>query len=243
MNRIRPLASLFALSLTLSSTYAATEYEGDVPAEVVQQVIGAAFGGNARLYSDAPPGFPPFELPRGLSFLVGVDQGWSQRVILRSEVDYQASIALAYGALLDAGWQLVPRPGSQPPTSGFIAPMQSSPQTQLCHDEYGLLEVSTQSASATMYVNMNRNVQQGVQPQTCAQVLAGMQPMPQNMPPDVVLRQQQYQQLQQHLPRLELPDADGMSAPRGGYGGGGGSGGDWEVRAMLSSDWSMRRIY
>jgi len=90
---------------------------------------------------------------------------------------------------------------------------------------------------------LSRNVQQGMQAQTCAQIIAGMQPMPQNLPPEVMLRQQQRVELQQLLPRLELPNTDGMSAPRGGYGGGGSSGNGWEVRATLSGNWTMRRLY
>jgi hypothetical protein len=46
-----------------------------------------------------------------------------------------------------------------------------------------------------------------------------------------------------YVPRLELPNGDGMTAPRGGYGGGGGSDREWEVRTDLSGDWNMRRVY
>jgi hypothetical protein len=231
MQRISPLFSLLILS---SSTFAATAFDDDVPAEVVEQVLGAMFGSQVQLYSDVPDGFPPFEMPRDMSILASVDQGYSQRVILKSQFDPQAATALAYGALLDSGWQLIPMPGMQMPQTGFINQFQPVPQTQLCHDDYGMMQVSAQGGPGVTYVNMTRNiVPPGAQmTMGCAQI---NQPRDPPMP-DV------YRVMQEQMPRLVLPNTGGMSSS-GGYGGGGGGPNDWEARANVNGPWDLARVY
>lgn len=94
---------LVAFALGPLTAFAATEFDGDIPAEVFRQVVGSIFGAPPRLYSDLPDSFPPFEMPRDMRLVASVDQGYTQRVILKSGFDTQAALALAYGALLDAG--------------------------------------------------------------------------------------------------------------------------------------------
>ncbi len=233
------------LALTAQPALAATAFDDEVPTEVVNQVLGAMFGGQAHLYSDLPEGFPPFALPEDMTVLAGVDQGWSQRVILKSPFDYQAAIALAYRALMDAGWQLVPRPGTQMQQAGFINPQQPSPQTQLCHNEHGFMDVSIQSDVAATYVNLVRNVPQpGMPVPSCEPETAAANAL---IPPEVQQRMQQQMQqqmqLQEFMPRLVLPRVTEMTSPMGGYGGGPSSQNDWEVRATLSGTWSLEQVF
>lgn len=230
MNHFRPLLAAFALSPF--AAIAATEFDGDVPAEVVQQVVGAMFGGQLSLYADLPDGFPPFEMPRDMTLLASVDQGYSQRVILKSQFDQQAATALAYAALLDSGWNLVPMPGMQPSQTGFINPYQPVPPTQLCHDEHGMMQVSAQMGSGITYVNLTRNITPpGVVAQIC-----NPQPQPVDPPlPDA------YRLLQEQMPRLELPSGGGMSSS-GGYSTGSGPN-ESEVRAQMNGPWDIARAF
>lgn len=229
MKRISPLFPLLVLS---SSTFAATAFDDNVPAEVIEQVMGAMFGSQVRLYSDVPDGFPPFEMPRDMTLLASVDQGYSQRVILKSQFDPQAASALAYGALLDSGWDLIQMPGMQMPQTGFINQFQPTPQTQLCHDDFGMMQVSAQGGPGVTYVNMTRNiVPPGAPMQGCAQI---NQPRDPPMP-DV------YRLMQEQMPRLVMPTTDGMSYSGGGNGGGGPN--EWEARASVSGPWDIARVY
>jgi hypothetical protein len=225
--------SLFPLLFLSSSTFAATAFDDNVPAEVVEQVMGAMFGPQVRLYADVPDGFPPFEMPRDMTILASVDQGYSQRVILKSQFDPQAATALAYGALLDSGWDLIQMPGMQVPQTGFINQFQPTPQTQLCHDDFGMMQVSATGGPGVTYVNMTRNiVPPGAQMQSCVQIT-----QPRDPPmPDV------YRLMQEQMPRLVLPTTGGMSAS-GGYGGGGGGPNEWEARATLNGPWDLARVY
>ncbi|MGV3590926.1 MAG: hypothetical protein ACO1PZ_04500 [Gammaproteobacteria bacterium] len=232
MNHLRPLLALFAAAQFASSAFAATEFDGDVPAEVVQQVVGAMFGGQLRLYSDLPEGFPAFEMPRDMTLLASVDQGYSQRVILKTRFDQQAATALAYGALLDAGWELVSMPGMQPPQTGFINPYQPVPPTQLCHDDHGMIQVSAQMGSGATYVNLVRNIPPpGMPAPDC-------NPQPPAVDPQMP---EAYRFLQEQMPRLELPNGGGMTSS-GGYGGGSGPN-DWETRAQLNGPWDIARAF
>ncbi|MES2624743.1 MAG: hypothetical protein V4628_05665 [Pseudomonadota bacterium] len=234
---------LFTLLVIVGqSSIAATAFEDSVPAEVVNQVIGAAFGGQARLYTDLPEGFPAFALPDGMTILVGVDQGWSQRVILKSRFDYQAAIALAYGALLEAGWQLVPRPGTQMQQAGFINPQQPSPQTQLCHTEHGVMEVSIQSGSDSTYVNLMRNVTQPGMPVPDCNPQSSMDALVERAP-QIPAQVQLQVQLQEFMPRLVLPRTTEMTTLMGGFGGGGGSINETETRAVLSGGWNLGQVF
>lgn len=240
------LSSVLGLFVVATSLQAATPFDGDVPVEVVSQVLGALQGGQAQLFEDAPAGFPPFELPNGMSMVAGIDQGYQQIVILKSRFDWQAANALAYGMLLDAGWQLVPMPGMQMPQTGFIDPYQPVPQTQLCHDQYGTMQINGQSGLGATYMNLRRNVPpQGMPVSPCdgqQQAMGGAQSPA--MQQQMLQRLQQQQQMQQYVPRLVMPNTDGMSAPMGGgNAGGGGSQNEWEVRAVLSGSWNLRRVY
>lgn len=230
MKRSLLLPAVLPAVLAAAHTFAAAEFDADVPREVVEQVMGAMFGSQFRLYRDLPDGFPAFAMPRDMTLIASVDQGYSQRVILKSQFDPQAATALAYGALLDSGWDLVPMPGMQQPQTGFINPFQPVPPTQLCHDEHGVMQVSAQVGSGATYVNMTRNiVPPGVQMPGC-----GPQ-QPVDPMPDM------YRQLQDQMPRLQLPSTGGMSSS-GGYGGSGGPN-EWEVRATMNGPWELERAY
>ncbi|HEY0963015.1 MAG TPA: hypothetical protein VGE69_11730 [Pseudomonadales bacterium] len=234
MKHTRPLVVLFALCPLATGAIAATEFDGDVPAEVVQQVVGPMLGGQLRLYSDLPDGFPPFEVPRDMTLLASVDQGYSQRVILKSQFDQQAATALAYGALLDSGWELVSVPGMQPPQTGFINPSQPVPPTQLCHDAHGMVQVTAQVGSGTTYVTLTRIITPpGMQAQS-----PDCNPQPVAVDPSMP---EPYRFLQAQMPRLELPTGGGMSSS-GGYGDSGGPN-DWEARAQVNGPWDIARAF
>lgn len=235
MNGLKLRSLALFISIAMPSAYAATEFEDSIPAEVVTQVFGAMFGGQLRLYADVIDGFPPFEMPRDMTVLASVDQGYMQRVILKSGFDPQAATALAYGALLDSGWELIPTPGMQQPQTGFINPYQPVPQTQLCHAEHGMMQVSAQVGLGTTYVNLSRNITPpGVPAPGCAPAQARVVDPPMDNNP--------YLLLQQEMPRLVLPNTAGMTS-NGGYGGGGGGPNEWETRAMLNGDWDIERVY
>lgn len=237
MKRSLVVIPLFALSTAFPPTYAA-DFGDSIPTAIAEQLIGSMNGGEAHLAAGIMAGFPPFEIPQGMSVLASLDQGYTQRVILTSRFDSQAASALAYGALIASGWQLIAGYGNPQPQTGFISPNQPVGQTQLCHPQYGMMNVMTTGGLEATYVHVSRNLlPPGAPPQVCSADPAAQQ--------EAIVRRGRVDPssgLLQYVPRLVMPDGDGMSAPPG-YGGGGGGGNEWESRTTLSGSWDMKRIF
>ena len=238
MKRSLVVIPLFVVSTTFTSAFAA-DFGDSIPTAVAERLISSINGGEAHLSAGIMAGFPPFELPQGMSVLASLDQGYTQRVILTSRFDTQAASALAYGALIASGWQLIPGYGNPQPQTGFINPSQPIGQTQLCHPQYGMMNVMTNGGLDATYVHISRNVlPPGAPPQVC-----DADPVAQQQQAFIEQRQRDpYNGLLQYVPRLVMPNSDGMSAPPG-YGGGGGGLNEWETRTTLKGSWDIKRVF
>lgn len=241
LNKVVPA---MILPLVSPALVADTEFGDTVPREVVMQFVGGnPLAAPGRLYSDILADFPDFEVPDGFSVLASADQGYSQRVILRTELDEMEASAAVGDALTDAGWSLVPEFGQPgPPQTGFIGVNSMPRYQQFCHDDLGNITVSVVQGAAPRYVNLNRatQVNMGNQP-TCAQRL---DPGYQQFGPPGFGRQG----LSQYVPRLVMPMASATAAnqPRldavSFASGGGGGSNDYESRGSLQSDMGIDDI-
>jgi hypothetical protein len=237
LNKVVPV--LLPLSCISPTLLADTEFEDSVPLEVVMQFIGGnpLSGTQGSLYSDILADFPAFELPNGFSVLASADQGYLQRVILRTEADTaEAQDALA-AALTGAGWSLLPDPAARgQPQTGFVIGGATPPMyQQFCHDRLGNITASIMQGDAVRYAHLTRSTSpnQGNQP-TCAQRL---DPGYQQFGPPGFGRQN----LSQYVPRLVMPTASTANNPQRVIdemiisSGGGGGGNDFESRGTLRS--------
>jgi hypothetical protein len=241
MKSLKVAPALLTLALAAHVAVAATEFEGSVPVDVALQFIGNPLGGQGKLYSDILDGFPPFTVPPGLTVIASADMGYLHRVILRSTLDAAAALDATTTALTAAGWSVVPQPGMGAAQVGFVSATPMPQYQQLCHDDLGMMTLSTSSGTGASYVNLNRNVNvpgMGQQP-SCAQLLdpasqGGLDPRAMAM---------SGRMLSQYVPRLLMPQANNStSAPYFGGGGGGGGMNDWEARGTLTSDWNIDEV-
>lgn len=237
--------AMFALSLLSAALPAATEFDDSVPLDLVKIFLGNPGFGEPNLYVDILDGFPPFAVPAGFEVLGSADLVFSQRVVLRTALDEAEARAALQAAFVTAGWQEMDVSGFvMQQQTGFISPVPPNfprQQFQLCHNQYGNLQVGIGTGSAGRLVNLTR----GVQPQgnfnqpTCEEQMQMMQGTFQG-------RIGRQQGVAQYVPRLELPSQAANAVPRAyGFfgGGGGGSGNDYETRGSLQSDRSINEIH
>lgn len=227
MNGLKVLSPLLILSAVSHPVHAATEFEDSVPIEVVNQLLGSGFGQQARIYQDILDGFPPFALPVDMMVLASIDQGFAQRVILKTDRAMDESATAAYGAFVAEGWIELQIPGPARQQTGFVSAQQPVVPRQLCHDAFGMMSIGISEVDGARYVNLMRSGMQpgGMMNFSCEQVSSQGQRSP-------------GMSMMQYVPRLVMPASTGAPSPMGFFsgGGGGGSGNDWETRGSLNSD-------
>ena len=231
MNRI-PLLLLSLFGLAACAT------PESVPRDTIPRQLAEDLA-NGQLSLDLPSGFPEFTMPDGVSVAGSLDRGFSSQVILRAELEEEELEQAVRSAFLDDGWvELEPFPNRG--ATGFITNVGPGfpglPRNQLCHDRYGILNLSRRAAEGIynrLSLDWNRNAigpgQMNCEQQN--QQRRGQQAM---MP----IRQD----LGQYMPILELPAADSGARFQPFGGGMGGSGGDLTARSPLVIDWPLRRI-
>ncbi|MDY6983657.1 MAG: hypothetical protein SV422_11260 [Pseudomonadota bacterium] len=227
------------LALTLASTplVADTEFGEDVPREVVEQLVGSAFGGEAKLYSDIFDDFPSFTLPAGFAVLASTDQGMQQRVILRTSLDAAEAREPVVAALVAEGWMQMPAYGAGAPSTGFISTTTPAMLSlQLCNDALGRMSVTVNDGGDGRYVNLARVALAafGGSRRSCAEEaeMITRGPGPFRAGVDGV---------SQYLPSLVMPESDvaaGRQPAIFSSGGGGGSSNDFETRGFLAITWT-----
>ncbi len=126
---------LFAAALVSAAPlHAATEFPGGlVPMDVVREFTGGT------LYASLPDGFPPVSVPAGLDLrlLGSTSDTYGQKVVLRTALSREELFDALRPALLAQGWVDV-----SSTTSTIVY------QLRVCHDEYGTLYISVNSANA-----------------------------------------------------------------------------------------------
>ncbi|MDT8397508.1 MAG: hypothetical protein RQ899_02710 [Pseudomonadales bacterium] len=235
------LAMFFGLTPTVP---VAAEFEDGVPLDLIKALLSNAIpGGEVKLSAGILEGFPSFTLPDDFEVLGSLDQGYSQRVALRTSLDEQAAIAAIQDALGAVGWQVMEvfNPGSM--QGGFVS--SASPPlipAQLCHDRFGSLRLGVNEGETGRLVSLTHsNVQSlgSFDQGSCAEQAARIQQSLMLMGRSGV---------SQYAPRLVLPRPEGLPGgsspiPMIMGGGGGGSNRDWESRAVLTATLSITQVY
>ncbi len=154
------LHSLFPLLILSSSTFAATEFDDNVPAESSSKGMGAMFGQQVRRpYSEAPDGFPAFrdDAQGQRRRFSPCRPGRHRSVILKSQFDRRPlpRWLTARCSLDSLGADPDARRSCRKPGSSITS---ARAQTQLCHDDFGMMQVSAQRVLALAAMAMTRNI-------------------------------------------------------------------------------------
>lgn len=229
MNHSKCLCALAGAVLAVPAV-AETEIEDSLPIDLARLFVGSAFG-EARFYSDILDDFPDFTVPEDFEVRGSLDQGYSQRVVLRTSLQQEAAEEAITAAFAENGWRPLDLPEAGPgPQVGFVSDQMPTRPLQLCHDALGTIGVSLSAAGEGRLVSLSRSIVQPV-PQTCEEQEA---------------RRGFFRPgagLAEYMPRLVMPEQeDGRDRPFMG-GGGGGSSNDWESRASIAIDWSADRLF
>jgi hypothetical protein len=236
------LSPLLLLAAATQPAQAATEFGDMVPTEIVELFLGNPLTGGAALYSDIMDDFPPLTIPAGFTVLASADQGYSQRVVLRTTLDEESATSALGAMFAAAGYQQIERQGMLRPDAGFVTSDRpvTLPQ-QYCSDEHGMMLVSVESgANAQRQVDLTRSVPMaGQYMPSCAEIGGNA-----NQALAARALGGGGMELAQYLPRLVLPATNGSRRPSPFMGGGGGgSGNDWETRSALVSEWSLEEVF
>lgn len=241
--KITRIGNIWLMILALMQaglTQAATEFEDNVPEELVRVLLNSGFAQDVGLYQDIMADFPAFVLPDSFTVLGSLDQGFVQRVILETENNReQAGIAI-FDALSANGWLELPQPDMLQSTRGFVPSGRNTPTftRSLCHDDLGNINVSVQEKDDRNLVSLTRTnmaMINGIQPNCRDQVeqrtQGGMLGMG-RMTGGVMA----------HLPTLEMPESEGVNMAPIGLMQGGGSNSDWETRSNINIDWEIAAL-
>lgn len=241
--RVAQVAPLL-LALAAAPLPAATEFEDSVPVELAKLFLGNPGIGEATLYRDVMDDFPPFTVPAAFEVLGSLDQVYLQRVILRTDLDADAATAALTAAFTANGWQLIDLANfGAGQRGGFVSAAQPQLPVQICHDDYGMLQVQVSTSADGKFVNLNRsragmmggsgNVDASMSP--CDPARFGMMgPMGPGARGGVIA----------HMPTLVVPEAgDALRSMPSIRGGGGGSPNDWESSTPLASELSLQQLY
>jgi hypothetical protein len=235
MHKFRNTLSLFLLLIT-GTPFAATEFDGDVPVEIVRQMV------SGDIYADLPEDFPELEIPADLVVSGSVRSDYSSLAIFTTTLSAgDGSMALA-SSLNRAGWLQLPQIEYQPPQNGFIRPdaelQDFSRNLDYCHDQYGTLSINpgnenngTTSISARLNNIALRqpgfSCQQQIEQRNFSAERRGGFPF--------------FNPNSQYIPRLVLPEEGNQPSPmiaRVVDGAFSSSGGETETNAALRGEWN-----
>lgn len=223
---------VFLSALTTCLCFAATEFEGDVPAEIVEQMV------SGTIYSDLPDNFPDIQIPDAVMLRGSVVNDFSTQVIFTAISTPEVGARALADSFRAEGWVLLPSPEYEPPQNGFISPDQQqlpfNNDNNYCHDSYGTLTI-TPEAGNPPGGNLNVRLSQSALRQpgfSCRQQIE------QREMSDSRRNMRQFSQPnREYLPRLVLPEESARARPSSFFGGGfSSSGGEIEIEASWAGD-------
>lgn len=221
--------SLCSLLLVLAPARAATEFEDDVPIEIVRHLLGVVPGmDGARLYRDIMESFPAFTVPEDAEVLASYEQAVMRRVLLRTGEDPDAALAALVEDFEARDWMVTTAPDTSAEQRGFVGPQPEMTMESLCHPGEGNLQISLNDRilsltqpTLSMAMGQAVNCERQDSDRMAARLNSG---------------------IRQYMPRLEIP---GQPAIRGMYMGGGmsSSGQEAEARGNMQDDRPLDEIY
>ena len=151
-------ATVLALLCVPSVAPADTAFDGDLPREVVEQLLGGLEPPpQLKLYSDIFTAFPPFTLPAGFEVLASADEGVFRHVLLKTGLDDEAALAAMTAALHAEGWMDMPA-GSTAQHTGFIGPRTPVQNLSFCSDQLGRMGLSITANGSRRYAHLSHIV-------------------------------------------------------------------------------------
>lgn len=180
--------------------FAATEFEGDVPADLVSQMVGGS------IYSDLPDEFPDISLPPEINLRASIVNDFSTHVIFSADSGFDEGARLLADSFMDAGWVMLPTIEYQQPENGFIranTPLPPFSNNDYCHDRFGTLRITPENGNPTgSTINARLSQMAQRQPGFSCQQQIDQREMSADRQDMRMFRQQN----REYLPRLELPE-------------------------------------
>lgn len=229
---------LLVFTVSALPAYSETEFENSIPIELAKLFLGNPAIGEVFIYSDILDDFPVFTIPDNFEVVGSLDQGYSQRVVLITNLDEEAARAELLDSFDAAGWQLRQNISlNQLPQTGFVSsrPFPAGTTIGLCHDDDGNITIGVGFGDNGRLVNLTRRTPQpGSFTPTCRE---------QNNQQQAGFFRGARSTLNEYMPRLELPDSPDLRGPV--YPGGFSSRGNYEIesRTSISIDWSIAEVY
>ncbi len=236
------LNRLFAFlltSFTINIVVADTEFTDSVPLDLVQALLGNTPYGEPIIYSDLSSSFPDIPIPNSFQLLGSIDRGYGNSAVYRTELTPDQIDSTLAEILLQADYIDFELPGMRPAEQGFVQAAANAPRkfNRYCHNSYGFLShsyVEKKSSGivtlSTSTLNDNRSCEEQLEEQQLT-----MGPMG-----------RQGSGLEEHLPRMELPETEpvrGAYSPFFRVGGYSGSRNGIESKADLTIDWSIEEVF
>jgi len=199
----------FLVSLA-GSGFGATEFDEAVPLELVKVLLGNSGFSEVKIYSDIPDRFPAFDLPSGIEILGSVDQGVSQRVIMKTSLETDVASQSVEAELLRQGFIHFPLMGAEDMDRGFVSPREIERPTILCRDDIGTVSLSASRTDDSTFVSLGTaqlsfGQPASAQPQTCAQRI---EEQTQSYTMMQSMRNRGAPNLRRYLPRMVVPEDD-----------------------------------
>lgn len=237
---IRCSAVAAFLSAMIPGSNAAEEFQDSIPIEVAQALFSFGGDGNLHVYSDIVEEFPDFELPGEFEVLGSTERAATMLTLaLATPLNEEAARAALTDSFTAEGWMELPEFGMPETETGFISPNQSVRPSyrQLCHDDYGNMNISYSGRGERNFVTLNTGSAFGGNFQTCAERIAQQEMA-------MARASQRTIGIRQYMPVLLVPEeARQGRSPFLRAGGMSSSGNTAETDTNFTLEWELEEVY
>ncbi len=230
--KIMSLIAMFSVSIA----FADTEFEENVPLELVKALLGPSPYGETKVYSDIMDSFPDIGITDEFDVLGSIDRGYALSVILVTELSGDDTKAFFTESLEGVGFGVFEVPGSRDPDNGFVAPNAPTFDVgnRFCHDSLGFISFIRKEQDDLNIVSLSLN-----RPRDKRSCEAQFEEQAQGM----ARRGGRPGGVRQYLPKMVLPESEPqLMTPFSGMGISS-SNNDLEARAVVNVDWEIEQLY
>ena len=233
------LINCLSLLLLISvNSHAATEFEGDIPSDLVKIFMSNSGMPSVTLYSDLSDAFSYLTVTDEFEVLGSVETGYSDNTYLKTDLPFDQAKAVLFDPLMADGWIEIVSYMQFVPETGFVN--NNLPETttnQICHDDFGNMTIrfsSLEDANLVTLLISNQMMMGGGVPTTCAQ---------QNEQQSMAFNRGMGMNagVRQYMPTLEIPEEADIVFPA--FGGFSGSNNDAESKTTIPIDWAISEVY
>lgn len=237
---MRSIAVAALLFVPIACLDAAEEFQDSIPLEVAEALFGFGSGGNMNVYSDIMDEFPEFELPGRFEVLGSSERAMGSLtlalVTALNEEDARESLVESFA---DEGWIEMPNFGMPSMETGFVSanqPVRPS-YRQLCHDEYGQMNISYSDRGGRNFVTASTGAAFGGDYRTCSERIEEQEM-------SMARFSQRNQGIREYMPLLLVPE-DARQGRVAFLRGGGmsSSGNSAETDTNFSIEWELAEVF